>query len=251
MYFSTAADFAVPGVAGPYDNADIYAWDGGTGFSRVFDGSAAGLPGNADIDSLLVVDSDTFYMSFSRNQGTTVPTLGTIQDEDIVKYDAGTWSLLFDGSPAGVGLGDNDGEDVDAFELLPNGHIIISTVANPTVPGVTSPAPADEDLFECNPTFTGSTVSSCTWTMYFDGSDMSLTQNSEDVDGVAISGASIYMSTFGAFATSAPTLSGGGEDVWICNSATTGAASACGSYTMFFDGSVRGITDNLDAIDLP
>jgi len=249
LYFSTATDFAVPGVAGPYDNADIFAWNG-TGFSRVFDGSAAGLPvsgaGNANIDALLVVDNDTFYMSFTANGGTTVPTLGSVQDEDIIKYDAGAWSMYFDGSD--VGLADSSAEDVDAFEILSDGSVIVSTFDNPNVPGITGEA--DEDLLRCVGTFGATTT--CTWSYYFEGSDIALgTNDSEDVDGVAVSGANIYMSTLGAFTTSAPTLSGGGEDVFICNSATTGAASACASYTMFFDGSVNGITDNLDAIDLP
>jgi hypothetical protein len=244
LYFSTAGDTAIPGITGPFDDADIYAWDGVT-FTRVFDASAAGLQNNADIDALLVEDSDTFYMSFNRNQGTAVPSLGTIQDEDIVKYDAGTWSLYFDGSL--VGLGDNDGEDVDAFEILTNGHLIVSTVANPTVTGVASAA--DEDLLECTPTFTSGTVTSCVWSMYFDGSDITLTQNSEDTDGAAVSGANLYITTAGAFGVSS--LSGGGDDVWVCNSVTTGATSACGSYTIFFDGSTNGVTDNIDAIDLP
>jgi hypothetical protein len=248
LYFSTATNFAVPGVPTP-DDADIYAWNG-PGFSRIFDGSAAGLPGNANIDALLVVDSDTFYMSFTRDAGTTVPTIGVVQDEDVVLYDAGTWSLFFDGSPAGVGLGDSNAEDVDALNILPSGNILVSTLGNPTLPGVASPA--DEDLFVCVPTFTAGTVTSCAWTMYFEGSDIGLTENSEDVDGVTILGSDIYFSTLGAFGVpAAPTLSGNMEDVWVCSAATTGAASACASYTLFFDGSLNGMTDNLDAIDLP
>jgi len=253
LYFSTATDFAVPGVTGPFDNADIYAWDF-TNFSRVFDASAASLPGNANIDALLVVDSDTFYMSFSRDQGTSVPTLGTVQDEDIVKYDAGTWTWYFDGS--GVGLDTNNDEDVDAFEILTDGSVLISTTGNPAPTGSgtpISPTPADEDLLRCVGSFGATT--SCTWTMYFEGSDIGLAANSEDVDGVAVSSTNIYFTTLGTFTTTTPATppawSGGMEDVWVCDSATTGTASACGSYATFFDGSVNGITDNLDAIDLP
>ncbi|MBI5445816.1 MAG: hypothetical protein HY900_31945, partial [Deltaproteobacteria bacterium] len=69
LYFSTLGNAAVPGVAGPYDDADIYAWDG-TAFSRVFRASAAGLPADANVDALKVVDADTFYLSFNRNAGT-------------------------------------------------------------------------------------------------------------------------------------------------------------------------------------
>ncbi|MCP5092185.1 MAG: hypothetical protein GY949_14810, partial [Gammaproteobacteria bacterium] len=86
LYFSTANNSAVTGVAGPYDRADIYQWDGAS-FSRFFDRSAAGLLGHADINALLVVDADTFYMSFLRNGGTVVPTLGSVDDSDIVLFD--------------------------------------------------------------------------------------------------------------------------------------------------------------------
>jgi hypothetical protein len=192
-------------------------------------------------------------MSFSRDQGTSVPTLGTVQDEDIVIYDAGAWSMYFDGSD--VGLTTND-EDVDAFEILPDASVLISTFGTPTPTGSgtpISPTPADEDLLRCVGSFGAAT--SCTWTMYFEGSDIGLTANSEDVDGVAVSSTSIYFTTLGAFTTTTPAVppawSGGMDDVWVCDSATTGSASACNSYATYFDGSANGITDNLDAIDLP
>ena len=40
-------------------------------------------------------------MSFS-NANTTLPGAGTVQDEDIVEYNAGTWSVWFDGTAAGL-----------------------------------------------------------------------------------------------------------------------------------------------------
>ncbi len=248
LYFSTAADFAIPEVTGPFDNADIYAWNGTT-FTRVFDGSAAGLPvsggGNANIDALLVVDNDTFFMSFSANGGTTVPTLGAVQDEDIVLYDAGTWSMFFDGSD--VGLGDTNQEDVDAFDILPDGSVIISTLGNPDVPGITGEM--DEDLLRCVGSFGPTTT--CTWSFYLDSADtgVGLADGTENVDGAAVSSGNIYVSTAGVFSVTG--LSGGGEDVFICNSPTTGTVSSCVSFTMFFDGSAYGVTDNLDAIDIP
>lgn len=247
LYFSTVNNSTIAGVSGPYDDADIYAWDG-SGYRRVFDGSAAGLPGNADIDALLVVDGDTFYMSFTNNGGITVPTIGLVQDEDIVHYDGGVWSLYFDGSM--VGLGENNSEDVDAFEILPDGSLLISTVGGvnpfPDLPGVQQ----DEDLLRCVPGG-GSPISSCTWSLYFDGSDVALaTANSEDVIGAAVSpGGDIYLTTLGNFGVAG--LSGEGRDVFVCNAPTTGDATACSSFTMFFDGSVAGLNDVIDAIDLP
>ena len=245
LYFSTAGGLAVPDVTGPYDDADIYSWDGAS-FALVFDGSAAGLAGGADIDALVVVDSDTYYMSFTANGGTSVPTLGAVQDEDVVMYDAGTWSLYFDGSDAGVDLDDSNGEDVDAFEILPDGNVVISTTGDPNVPGITGEL--QEDLLKCTGTF-GSTTT-CTWSYYFDAGDVGFTTGGEDVDAAALDGTDLYLSTQGGFAVAGP-LTGGGEDVFRCNGLTPGTATSCTGFAMFFDGSANGITDTLDAIDRP
>ena len=63
-YFSTAGNAAIAGVAGPYDNADIYKIDPVLGCIRVFDASTTGLVDDidVDIDGLTVVDDDTFQM---------------------------------------------------------------------------------------------------------------------------------------------------------------------------------------------
>jgi FtsP/CotA-like multicopper oxidase with cupredoxin domain len=246
LYFSTLTNAAIPGVPGPYDDADIYAWDG-TAFSRVFDASIAGLPGGADVDGLLVVDGDTFYLSFNNNGGVGVPVIGTVQDEDIVLYDAGTWSLFFDGNE--VGLGDGDGEDVDGFEILADSSLVISTTGavtpDPDIPG----AQQDEDLLRCEPT-SGSPIVSCNWSWWFDGSDVGLAAGTEDVIGLSVTPlGDIYLSTQGAFSVTG--LSGDGSDVFACLSPTLGQNSACASFSMYFDGSASGLTDVIDALDLP
>ncbi len=240
LYFSTAGDFAVPDVGGPYDDADIYLWNGSV-FSRVFDGSLAGLPNNADIDALYAVDSDTFYMSFRANNTNT--PIGTVDDSDIVMYDAGTWSMYFDGSDVGL---TTDNEDVDAFDFLPDGSIVISTLGNPSV-GIAGDS--DEDLLRCEGTFGATTT--CSWSLYFDGSDIGLGGNaSEDVDGASVVGSTIYLSTNGAFNTGGGNT-GQGSDVFACNAATTGTATACASFSLYFDGSVNGVSNNIDAIQVP
>ena len=114
-YFSTAGDAAVSGVAGPYDDADIYSIDPVLGCSRVLDASNVGLDEFADIDGLTVVDDDTFYISFDLDTGTSVAGLGIVQDESVVLYDAGVWSMHFDG--AAQGLGASDDQDLDAIDV--------------------------------------------------------------------------------------------------------------------------------------
>jgi len=264
LFFSTAGNSAVPGVCpttapNACDDADIYAWSGAA-FGRVFDASGVGLLAGANIDALVVVDFDTFYMSFTTNEGTAVPTLGTVQDEDIVKYDAGIWSMYFDGGD--VGLSGSANEDVDAFEILADGSIVISTIGPPTViPAIpTPPTPQDEDLLRCVGTF-GST-STCAWTLYFEGSDVGLSAAddplavppvNEDVDGTAVDGSDIYLSTLGAFAV-AGIPSGAAGDVFVCNGVTlesVNGTTACTSLSMFLDASAEALTANIDAFDLP
>ncbi len=254
LYFSTDNNTAPPGLTDG-DDANIYGWDG-AGFSLVFNASgpgSAGLAGTANIDALVVVDSDTFYMSFSTNGGTTVPApVGTAQDEDIVKYDAGVWSLYFDGSD--VGLGTNNDEDVDAFEILADGSVVVSTTGDPVPSGpAITPTPADEDLLRCVGSF-GPATTCTSWTMYFEGSDILLTGASEDVDGTAVqvidTTPHVLLSTVGAFSVTGG-FSGGGDDVWVCIAATTGAGTTCpGGFFLYYDGSGLA-AHSLDAFDLP
>lgn len=112
LYFTTLQAVAVPGVAGPYNHADIYAYDGSV-YSRTL-AFVATMGFNGNVDALHVVDEDTFYLSFS-NTTRTVPGVGTVQVEDVVLYDNGDWCLYFGGGTgwasffSGAGLDTSDG----------------------------------------------------------------------------------------------------------------------------------------------
>ena len=186
-------------------------------------------------------DSDTFYVSFLA--GTTLPGVGAVASQDIARFDAGTWTMFFDGSDVGLTAG---AENIDAFEILSGTVVAVSTTGNPDVPGITGEA--DEDLLRCTGTsFGNDTV--CSWSFYFDGDDVGLQAGAENVDGAAVVGANVYLSTTGNFSVTG--LSGANEDVFSCNGGSRGAATTCTSFSMFFDGSANGITDDLDAIDRP
>jgi hypothetical protein len=154
--------------------------------------------------------------------------------------------MYFDGSDVGL---DTNAEDIDAMELLSDGRLLISTVGNITVPGVSG---LDEDLLAFTPTSLGS-LTSGSWAMYFDGSDVGLsTTSDEDIDGVSTTAnGDIYLTTLGNFAVTG--VSGADEDVFICSPTSLGSTTACTfSPTLFFDGSLWGLDANdLDAIDLP
>jgi FtsP/CotA-like multicopper oxidase with cupredoxin domain len=247
LHFSTEGDVNVGGLGTP-DDADIYAWHGDSTYSRIFDATANGVPGAADVDALVVVDGNTFYMSFRLDTTIDVPPAGptnniTAADEDVVLFDAGGWTIVFDGSDVGL---TTNAEDVDAFEVLGAGVVVVSTEGNPDVglPG----AEQDEDLLRCAGTFGDTTT--CTWSYYMDGSDVALTAAGEDVDGAAVLGGAVSLTTENGFSVTG--ASGADEDVFVCASLTPGTTTSCpGGWSLFFDGSVNGITDDLDAIDRP
>lgn len=253
LYFSTQGDAAIPGVAAPYDDADIYKYDSAGNYSRIFDASAVGLAATANIDALYMPDPNTIYMSFTTDAGTAVPGIvGVVQDEDIVRYNAAanTWTLYFDGSDVGMGGASGPGttgEDVDAFAILPNGDVVVSPFGNANVTGVAETF-VSQDLLLCSGGTRGANTT-CTWSQYFDGSDVALTVAAENVDDVTIYGSNILLSTTGNFSVTG--LSGQNVDVFVCQSATVGANTACGGFSLYFDGSAHGLTNtatnNIDA----
>ncbi|MGH9260761.1 MAG: hypothetical protein ACRD08_12845, partial [Acidimicrobiales bacterium] len=176
-----------------------------------------------------------------------------LDDSDILKFaatslgptTAGTFTMYFDASDVGLSTSD---EDVDAVELLPNGHLLVSTTGSFSVTGASG---ADEDLIEFMPASLGA-VTAGSWSLYFDGSDVGLTSSDEDVDAVAIDASGrIFLSTTGAFAVTG--RSGADEDVFLFTPTSLGGTTS-GSFSaaLLFDGSLFGLGGNdVVAIDLP
>jgi hypothetical protein len=201
--------------------------------------------GGVDVDAFAVLNSTTILISFDNS--VSLPGAGAVDDRDIVQFNAtslgantsGTYSLFLDGNSVGL---DASSEDIDAFERLSDGRLVVSTRGNISVTGVSG---KDEDLLVYNP-------SNGSWAMHFQGADVGLsTTSDEDVDAVAVAGnGNTYLSSLGLFSVSG--LSGDNEDVFVCNSPTTGSNTACGSFSLFFDGSAFGLAGNdIDAMDLP
>jgi hypothetical protein len=112
LYFSVRGNTNPPGVGGTADDADIYSWNG-TSFARVWNASANGLSAGANVDGFVRVDASHFYLSFS-SASTPIAGFGTVQDEDVVFNNGGTWSVYFDGTAEGLTSG---AQDVDAFDV--------------------------------------------------------------------------------------------------------------------------------------
>jgi hypothetical protein len=255
FYLSLAKDSAqTVGSVSEVRDEDILSYDG-VNFALVFDGSAAGLPTNADIDALHFVEADTILMSFDKS--VSIGQL-RVDDSDIVKFEAtslgpdntaGTFSLFFEG--AAVGLRTNRA-NVDAFALLPDGTLLISTEARVKLPGVKGNVRAEaEDILAFVPAAPDD-YSSGAWSLYFDGSNAAIRSGSENIDGLAIgTDGKMYLTTTGRF--SAAGLAGSGEDIFIYPSTSLENHLAANfSTALFFDGSKHGLDRNdVDAISVP
>ena len=228
LTFSTVGNTNPPGVAGTADDADLYSWSG-SAFSRTFDASTHGVPATANVDGLERVDATHAYLSFT--DAVTLPGLGTIQDEDVVYYNNGTWTLWFDGSAHGLGTSAN--LDLDALSIVGT-TLYFSTLGNTNPPGITGTAD-DADIYSWNGT---------TYARVLDATTLGIPA-AANVDGyVRIDATHDYFS----FAADT-TLTGLGavqdEDV-LGRTGTT--------WTTYFDGTAHGLTNanlDIDAFDIP
>ena len=149
---------SLPGLPGGAlaEPRDVVRFDRGTStFSVFFDGSANAIPSGVSIDAVAVDASDRLLLSFDTTL--SLPGAGMVADEDIVRFQAGSYALEFDGSAAGIA-----GElDLDAAHRVRDSNLLlVSFDGHGNVPGVTF---ADEDVLAYD------TVAH-TWAMYFDGS---------------------------------------------------------------------------------
>lgn len=250
LSFVNGGSYTIGAVSGVSDE-DILSFDGSS-FALVFDGSDAGV-GNLNLDAFHFINDTTLLLSFDK--AATISGVGAVDDSDILRFDAvslgpntaGTFSLFFDGPLAGLS---EDNEDVDAVGLLPDGSLIVSVTGKASVPGLGGTW-QDEDLLAFTPSTPGDYTSG-TWSVYFDGSDVGLSNSSEDVNGVSLAAnGDIVLTTTGNFSVNG--ISGADEDAFVCQSPVTGPATVCAfSSVLFFDGSALGLASfGLDALALP
>jgi len=164
-----------------------------------------------------------------------------LDDSDIVRFvptslgasTAGSFVFYFDGSD--VGLTQN-AEDIDAIALDSDESLIISTTGSVTATGASG---ADTDLLRFAATSLGATTTG-SFTVYFDGSDVSLSDSSnEDVDGASRRpSGTLLLSTIGV--VSVPGVSADNEDILEFTPTQLGSTTS-GTYTLFLDLSALGI----------
>ncbi|MBI4718081.1 MAG: S8 family serine peptidase [Planctomycetes bacterium] len=205
-------------------------------------GTAPCAPGDTcdeATDACVPAAAAPVWMCFQ--EAALIPGIGNVENEDIVAYDTltGTWSLVFDGSDVGItALG------IDGLAVLPDGDLLLSFWNNTgTVPGLVGgpngTSVDDSDIVRFTPSSLGADTAGV-FTFYFDGSDVGLTTDNEDVDAITLApDGRLIVSTFGGFGVTG--LSGQDEDLLVFNAASLGSVTA-GTFAMYFDGSDVGLS---------
>ncbi len=208
------------------------------------------LPCDEPTDSC--VGGAEVWMSFDTT--TTVPSpVGTVENEDIVARNvtSGAWSLIFDGSDVGL-----SGFVIDGMARLSSGDILLSFTASGSIAGMTggpggSTTLDDSDIVRFVPGTLGANTTG-SFVFYFDGSDVGLTTNNEDIDAITLtSSGQLAISTIGS--VTATGASGNDADLLVFTATSLGEATV-GSFAVYFDGSDVGLSDggseDLDAAGL-
>jgi N-acetylneuraminic acid mutarotase len=239
-YLSVGSAATIDGVS--IKNEDVFIVHDDDSVEMSFDGSDLSM-GGVVIDAFAFADDGSLVMSFTEPVG--VPGItGTVDDSDLVKFvadslgpdTAGTFVRYFDGSDVGL---TTDAEDIDGLEIRPNGMIFISTVGGADLPGLGSAD--DSDIVKFDPDSLGGNTSG-SWGRYFDGSDVGLTTDSEDVDAVALWSGAIGVSTTGRMEVSG--LTSADEDVSVFHPTQTGGNTLGSWLGRLFDGSHFGLSEN-------
>jgi hypothetical protein len=128
--------------------------------------------------------------------------------------------------------------NVDALAHLPDGSLLLSFVAAEYLPGLTGGPNGnlvdDEDIVRFVPTSLGE-VTAGTWEFYFDGSDVGLDTDNEDIDALALDASgNLLISVIGPYDVGGG-LTGKDEDVLLFTPTSTGAATA-GTWSLWFNG---------------
>ena len=200
-----------------------------------------------------IVDNDarlqTWHLSIKETATLTSSnaTQLAVTPSDIFRLDLPVtggyqYSQYFDGSD--VGLTDLK-EDVDAFDILPDGSIVISTLGAVSVatnyasPGVGSGptiTATNHDLLKFTPTTVGDNTTG-TWKLFLNGAAAGLEADREDIDCVSVlPDGRIILSVSGSASVVSPSGSGGAtfgakdEDLLIYTPST-------GAWALYFDGS--------------
>ncbi len=240
-----------PGVTSnsvPFGTEDILQ-KGGTGnWSLFFDGSAAGLTANHDINGIHINAADDLYLSFFQNKISTAG-LGNVFGHDIIHYDGNSFSFVFDGSDVGL---TTVSEKLDGLHLvaddnnLPGGgscaaYLLVSTFGEGKVPaaGGGSLNFQGEDVLGFCATNTG-TETAGFWHLVLDGSAVGMPKNSTFSLSADEDASVLYFTTKDVF--NVPPAVGGHSMVYRYD---VGSQQFSGPH---FSASTNGLTQKVNAL---
>ncbi|MCB0123596.1 MAG: hypothetical protein KDE58_15195, partial [Caldilineaceae bacterium] len=198
----------------------------------------------ATAEAALHIESSA-HLFISASTSGTVDNL-RYRDEDILAYNlaTGRWSMLFDGSD--VGLGSND---INALHVADNGTIYLSVASTSRMyrpPGYVGPGTLyNTNIYAFVPTTLGWETAG-TFELIFDGSDVGLDRNTENIDALALGeDGSIVISTLGT----ATVRGHNGAPLWakdqdlLLFTPTTLGEETTGSWQLRFDGTAAGLRE--------
>ena len=184
----------------------------------------------------LTFTNEPFYLSLANTGSYTVGVVANVSDEDILRFDGTNFSMFFDGSDVGVGA-----VNLDAFSLLDSNTILMSFDNPVTISGLGTVD--DSDTVQFDATSLGDTTAGA-FSWFFDGSDVELTTDNEDIDGIdLLPNGQLLVSTIGSVSVTG--VSGQDEDILIFTPTSLGANTA-GTWAIYFDGSDVGLADTSD-----
>ncbi len=166
-----------------------------------------------------------------------------VRNEDIfVVHDDNSVELYFDGSDLGMG-----GLKIDAFAFDPDGSLVMSFTQPAGVPGIIGTVD-DSDLVRFVATSLGSTTAG-TFVRYFDGSDVGLTRDAEDIDALDIlPNGRLLVSTLGS--PTVPGISADLDDSDVLRFTPSHlGGNTTGSWSRYFDGSDVGLSASSEDVD--
>jgi hypothetical protein len=158
----------------------------------------------------------------------------SIKNEDIFTvYDDDSVELFFDGSDLGMG-----GLKIDAFAFAPSGDLVMSFTEPGGVPGIIGTVD-DSDLVRFLADSLGPDTAG-TFVRYFDGSDVGLSSDGEDVDALEIrANGALLISTSGS--ASVPGIASADDSDALRFVPSHLGSTTSGTWYRWFDGSDVGL----------
>ncbi len=184
------------------------------------------------------------YVSLVNSGVYNVGQVIAASNEDILRFNTDTVELIFDGSDVGVGS-----LDLDAFSFIDENTILMSFEKDATF-GILGPVD-DADIVQFKATSLGENTSG-SFSLYFDGSDVGLDTNGEDIDAFTrLNDGRLLIST-----RSNSTVLGTStqDDDILAFTPTSLGDSTSGSWAIYFNGADVGLDtttdEDIDALTL-